>query len=77
MDIFVQITRKQRSSLFTEIARYTNNYVLGASEFPYVEKDPPENKTSLEESKDERWKEVQRQEGGGDRETDSTDYIGL
>lgn len=58
MDIFVWITRKQRSSLFTEITRYTNNYVLGASEFSYVEKDPPEKKTSLEESKDERWKEV-------------------
>lgn len=33
MDIFVWITRKQRSSLFTEITRYTNNYVLGASGF--------------------------------------------
>lgn len=62
-------------ALCIESARYESNYVLGTSECQYGEEGPSEDKTSLGESKAERWKEDEA--GRRRRQRDSIDYTGL
>ena len=75
MDIFLSVTRKQRSFLIVN-CQVQGQYLLGALEHQYGEEGPLEDKTQRRAELRDGKRERQRRGTSGVRESDSVDDIG-